>query len=288
MAIANPRRKLKRRKPNPLGYVNRNVEGGVFDFEFLDFYANTHSPLLIEGPTGCGKTMAINSWALARGRRFASISCNVGVDPSQFFGRVIPLEDGSFAWQDGVVTDFVRHGGALLFNEVNFLPDRVSTALFSLFDSRRTITLLDHKGEQIVAHTDLVLFSDMNPGYAGTRPLNAAFRNRHTIQSKWDYDTAVEKRLVPETLVQWATAARNSNVFKTPIATNMLQEFVANGKSLGAEFAKEIFANHFADTERLAILQLFRDRRNLIDALFANDAFEIFEGAEAAQDGVTK
>ena len=266
---------LKRRKKNPLGYINRTVEGGVLDYDLLDYAAKMQAPMLIEGPTGCGKTMAIHSWALARGRRFASISCNVGVDPSQFFGRVIPLEDGGFAWQDGVVTDFVRNGGVLLFNEVNFLPDRVSTALFSLFDSRRTIALLDHKGEEIKAHPDLVLVSDMNPGYSGTRPLNAAFRNRHTIQSHWDYDSTVEAKLVPESLVTWAADARKSGVFSTPIATNMLQEFVESGESLGLDFATQIFANHFMDTERLAVIQLFRDRGDLINPIFDDQDYVI-------------
>ena len=261
--IVTTPRKLKRATPrDPLvpapmrDYVNRTVEGGVLDFDLFDYARDNKLPLLIEGPTGCGKTMAVQAYAAARGMRFQSISCNAGVDPSQLWGRVIPTNDGAFVWQDGIVTDMARNGGLLLFNEINFLPERISTALFPLFDGRRTITLLDHRGEVIEAHPDLMLVMDMNPGYLGTRPLNAAFRNRQTLQTSWGYDPEVEEHLIPHpTLREMITAIRVSDQYATPVSTNMGMEFVKHANALGMEFAIMNFANHFRTEERLPIQQ---------------------------------
>lgn len=266
MTVSATPRKLKRKivvrdplVPSPKiarQYVNRTVEGGVRDFDLFDYALENRLPVLIEGPTGCGKTMAVEAYAAHNGMRFASISCNAGVDPSQFWGRVIPATDGAFVWQDGIVTDMVRHGGVLLFNEINFLPERISTALFPLFDARRTVTLLDHKGEVIHAHDDLLLVADMNPGYLGTRPLNAAFRNRQSIQTVWGYDETVEETLVPcRPLLDVVRAIRASDSYETPVSTNMMIEFLAHAVHFNLDYAMENFTNHFRISERLSVKQ---------------------------------
>lgn len=266
MPTAQTPRKLKRANvPDPLipprelakRYVSRDVEGGVKDFELFDYARENHFPLLIEGPTGCGKTMAVEAYAASRRMRFQSVSCNAGVDPTQFWGRVIPDGEGGFVWQDGVVTDMARHGGVLLFNEINFLPERISTALFPLFDGRRMLNLLDHKGETIKAHDDLLLVMDMNPGYLGTRPLNAAFRNRQTIQTVWNYDPDVEKQLVPcDALRDIVAKIRASESFDTPVSTNMMIEFLSHASYFGVPYACENFTNHFRQEDRIAIRQI--------------------------------
>lgn len=258
-----PKLKRKVRSTDPLvpmpilDYVNRKVEGDIHDFELFDYARENHYSVLIEGPTGAGKTMAVEAYAGARGLRFQSVACNAGIDPSQFFGRVIPREDGSLVWQDGVVTDMVRKGGVLLFNEINFLPERISTVLFSLFDRRRTITLLDHTGETVQAHPDLFLIMDMNPGYLGTRPLNAAFRNRQSIQTVWDYNPDVEKKLTPsKSLLDMFVRLRRSEGFSTPFSTNMLVEFGLHAKSLGYSYAVGNFLNHVRLEERPSLQQI--------------------------------
>lgn len=157
---------------------------------------------------------------------------------------------------DGPVTHLVRTGGVLLINEINFIPDRVSTVLFSLLDKRRVIQLVDHKGEVIEAHNDLLIIADMNPGYAGTRDLNAALRNRFAIQLYWDYDTKVEKKLMPgvEALHKMAKLLRDSEEVSTPVSTNMLMDFVNQSNSeLGFAFAQASFVNRFRAEEAATI-----------------------------------
>lgn len=236
------------------GYVER-TDNGVGCYAVFDYARETKSNVLIVGPTGSGKTSAALAYAAREEMPFYSISSSVGLEPSQLFGRYIPDGAGGFMWQDGPVTYVVRHGGFLLINEINFIPDRVGTVLFSLLDKRRTIQLLDHKGEVLTAHEDLVIAADMNPGYAGTRTLNAALKNRFPIQLYWDYDPEVEEKLVPYPAVRNVLRSlRDSDEITTPVSTNMATELIQQAYSpLGYSFAAMSFVNHFALDEKSVV-----------------------------------
>ncbi len=239
-------------------YIKRVIDAdeAVNDFILFDYALMKHHNVLLEGHTATGKTSAVVGWAAAREFRFYSISSSIGLEPSQLFGKYIPDEDnsGHIIWQDGPVTDVVRNGGVLLINEINFIPERVGTVLFSLLDKRREIQLLDHKGEVIKAHDDLIVFADMNPDYEGTRSLNKALRNRFSIQLTWEYDPVLEEKLVGipalARLAQQLRSKLASGDFTTPVGTNMLIEFVDNYRHLGLNIATLLFANHFSADER--------------------------------------
>jgi hypothetical protein len=236
-------------------YVHRVFPGNLQDFDLFDFARKSGMSMLIEGPTGPGKTMATRAWAASRGLLLARIPCHLGVEASQMFGKYVPDEvNGGFTWVDGPVTHVVRHGGVILINEVNFMPERISTVLFGLLDDNREIVLQDHKGEIIKAHRDLIVIADMNPDYAGTRPLNMAFRNRFAVQLQWDYDPVVEKRLIKNgallTMAQQIRVEAAKGSYETPISTNMLMEFERVEDGLGLQFAFANLLNHFHADER--------------------------------------
>jgi hypothetical protein len=251
------------------GYVSRKFAGGRTEFELYEFALQNHFNVLLEGPTGVAKTTSVLAYAAKRKLPFYSVSSSAGTEPSQLFGKYIPDGAGGFIWQDGPVTHLFRHGGVLLLNEVNFIPTRVASVLFSALDRRREIQLIDHKGEVIVAHNDLLIVADMNPDYYGTQALNAAFRNRFKIQLAWDYDPKIESRLFKsKELAKIAAKLRVSHrqgELDTPISTNMLIEFEEITLGLGLDFARENFANHFKVDEREAIVQTFNTfEQNLI------------------------
>jgi len=257
-------------------YVGRQVGGQ--DYMNVFGYARAHHVnCLIEGPTGSGKTHAARAYAAHEGMRFYSVSSSIGLEPSQLFGKYIPNTGpgGGFVWQDGPVTSLVRHGGLLLLNEVNFIPERVGTVLFSLLDSRREIQLVDHKAEVIKAHPDLLIVADMNPDYAGTRALNAAFRNRFGIQLSWGYDTDIEAKLIASaTLRKMAAQLRKSHAegkLETPISTNALMEFERMGKALGLDFARYNYVQHFAEEERAAVDKVFDTYKHALRTEFEVD-----------------
>lgn len=283
-------------------YISRTVNG-MHDLDLLTYAYDAGVNVLISGPTGPGKTMFTMAWAATKGKRFYSVPSNIAIDPSQMFGKWGQDEHGRFVWYDGGVTDVLRHGGVLLLNEVNFMPERVATVLFGALDKRREITLLDHKGERIRAHRPncwcdldpqeceerwILIVADMNPDYSGTRPLNAAFRNRFAIQVEWDYDPNVEAQLVRSgTLLKIATNGRRliaTGKMETPIATNMLQEFERFAADLGVKFAIENFCSHFTPDERTAVKGVFDNLANELEDDFAPDTaieWDQFDGRNA-------
>lgn len=236
-------------------YVHRKI-AGKNDFAYLDIARAHKMNVLIEGPTGPGKTMFTRAWAAHNNRVLARIPSSVGLDPAQLFGRFVPV-DGGWRWVDGPVSHVVRHGGVLLWNEVNLTPERVSSVAFGLLDDNREIVLLDHEGEILKAHDDLLIVADMNPDYEGTRPMNKAFRDRFGIQLVWDYDPDVEKQLVKSkallAMARDLRAEAAKGTYETPISTRMLMEFERLAGLVSLDFALLNFANHFASDERAAV-----------------------------------
>lgn len=235
-------------------YVNRTIDG-VQDWKIYDHARANAINVLVEGGAGSGKTMSVQSYASARGLRYFNVSSNNGIDPSQLFGRWIPKADGNgYQWQDGAVTQLFRYGGVLLINEVNFLPVRVSTVLFSGLDYRREIQLLENGGEVIKAHPDLLIVADMNNGYRGTQQLNQAFNDRFGIKLEFNYDRTIEMRVVNnKPLLDLADQLRvqyDIEEISTPISTRGLVDFVSNAKNFGIDFAITCYVNGFDKEER--------------------------------------
>jgi hypothetical protein len=255
-------------------YIGRRfVLGGgasLTDMEMYDYAYKQGRNVLLEGPTGPGKTLSVRAWAALRKMMVARIPSNSGIDASQLFGRHVPdPRTGGFRWVDGPVTYVFRHGGVIIWNEINFTPERIGSVMFGALDDQREIVLLDHESEVLRAHRGhangcwcsleaddcdskrVLIVADMNPNYLGTRELNAALRNRFSLQLDWDYDTAVEEQLVMcKPLRDLAAKIRADENYDTPVSTNMLMEFGQIALDLTAQFALDNFINHFSVEER--------------------------------------
>lgn len=250
-------------------YINRKVVGGLSDFEIMDNAMRDHKNVLIEGHAGSGKTAMVQAYASSRGYRYFNVACHIGLEASHLVGRWIPTPDGHFRWQDGAVTEIVRNGGVLLFNEINFAPERFLTFIFSLLDYRREIQLLENGGEVIKAHPELLIVADMNPDYRGTRPLNQALADRFSQRLVFPYDNAIEQKLLgSKALLVMANQLRdefNKGTINTPISTRNLVAFADNVKSLGMDFATYCYINSFeGDEERSAVRLLLTTHRDNI------------------------
>jgi hypothetical protein len=239
-------------------YINRYFNDGKSDFEIYDYALENDINVLIEGGAGSGKTMSVIAYASARNYRYFNVSSNAGIDPSQLFGRWIPREDGhGYRWQDGAVTLLVRYGGVLLLNEVNFMPERIMTVLYSLLDDRREIQLLDNGGEVIKAHPDLLIVADMNAGYRGTHELSQANNDRWKIKLEFPYDKRIEGKLIKsKSLLELAGKLRDQydrEEISTPISTRGLVAFQKNAVGLGLNLAIDSYVNGFDKDERGAV-----------------------------------
>ena len=254
-------------------YINRKVLGSLTEFDIYDQALADKANVLISGHAGSGKTMSVMAYASARNMRFYSVSAHAGIEVSQVFGKYNPTPEGKFAWTDGGLTDCVRNGNAvLLFNEVNFLPERFTTVIFSLLDARREITLMDKDGEVIKAGDNLLIIGDMNPNYRGTRQMNQAWKDRFSQHSiEFPYDPVIEAKLIPNKgLLEMANQLRirfDKEEISTPISTRSLVAFHKNTLTLGIEYATYAYLNLFGDiTERNAVRLVIEAHKSAIES----------------------
>lgn len=254
-------------------YVQRRIPSGQTEFEIFDSALAERENVLIFGPTGSGKTMSVLAYASERNMPYYNVASHNGIEISQLIGQWIPTPDGHYKWQDGAVTQIVRNGGVLLLNEINFMPERFTTAIFSLLDDRRHLLLMGNNGEIIHAHPDLLIVADMNPQYRGTRPMNEAFKDRWAHKLEFDYDPKIERSLIKsKSLLDMAGALRESydkREIATPISTRSLVTFSKNIIKLGIEYAIYSFLNSFGDTKERNAVRMIVD--NTYKANIAND-----------------
>ena len=239
-------------------YINRKVDGKKTDFDILDVAMEQNQNVLIRGHAGSGKTMCVLAYASARGYKYYNISANVGLEPSHLFGAWTPTEQaGVFRWQDGPVTTLVREGGVLLLNEIDFMPERITTVLFGLLDDRREIQLLENGGEVIKAHPDLLVIGDHNPNYRGARPMNQAWKDRFAHKLEFDYDKSIERKLIPSNELLEVAGKLRAQVDKgeidTPVSTRGLMAFVKNVHNVSLDYAITSYVNGFGDDQREAV-----------------------------------
>lgn len=239
-------------------YINRIV-GGRSEFDVFDIARRNGENVLIKGHAGSGKTMSVMAYASAYGLPFYPLSSTAGTSIDHFFGHFVPDPvTGGFRWLDGAVTTLCRNGGVLLINEINFLAERISSALFSLLDDRREIQLLDKDGEIIKAHPNLLIVGDMNPNYRGTREMNKAFADRFKHVLEYPYDDTIERKLIKNkgvlTMANQLRERFEAGEITTPISTRSLVGLVDNVTNLGLEYAIYSYLNHFpAGVEREAV-----------------------------------
>ncbi|MDZ7785370.1 MAG: CbbQ/NirQ/NorQ/GpvN family protein [Halioglobus sp.] len=122
-----------------------------------------HLPLLLKGPTGCGKTRFVQHMAAVLGRPLFTVACHDDLTAADLTGRYL-LRDGETRWVDGPLTRAVREGGICYLDEVVEARKDVTVVLHPLTDDRRMLPL-ERTGEEIVAPEEFMLVVSYNPGY---------------------------------------------------------------------------------------------------------------------------
>jgi nitric oxide reductase NorQ protein len=120
-------------------------------------------PVMLKGPTGCGKTRFVEYMAWRLGRPLVTVSCNEDMTASDLVGRYLLDADGT-RWQDGPLAMAARHGAICYLDEVVEARQDTTVAIHPLTDARRMLPL-EKKGEIIHAHPDFQLVISYNPGY---------------------------------------------------------------------------------------------------------------------------
>ncbi|WP_083251089.1 CbbQ/NirQ/NorQ/GpvN family protein [Acidihalobacter yilgarnensis] len=120
-------------------------------------------PMMLKGPTGCGKTRFVEYMAWKLGKPLITVSCNEDMTASDLIGRYL-LDANGTRWQDGPLTLAARHGALCYLDEVVEARQDTTVAIHPLTDSRRILPL-EKKGEVVQAHPDFQLVVSYNPGY---------------------------------------------------------------------------------------------------------------------------
>lgn len=134
-------------------------------------------PLMVKGPTGCGKTRFIQHMAESLDRPLITVACNEDTSATDLLGRHLLL-GGETKWVDGPVTRAVREGALLYLDEIAEARADALVVIHSLSDHRREL-YLDRTGEQLHADERFMLIVSYNPGYQRSlRELKPSTRQR--------------------------------------------------------------------------------------------------------------
>lgn len=132
-------------------------------------------PLLLKGPTGCGKTRLVEYMAWRLRRPLVTVACNEDLSANDLVGRWLLDADGT-RWQDGPLALAARHGAICYLDEVVEARADTTVVIHPLTDTRRMLPLTA-RSESLRAHPDFALVVSYNPG-PSAREMKTSTRQR--------------------------------------------------------------------------------------------------------------
>ena len=203
-------------------------------------------PLLLKGPTGCGKTRFVSHMAARMGRCLHTVSCHDDLTAADLTGRYL-LQGGDTVWSDGPLTRAVREGGICYLDEVVEARKDGTVVLHPLTDDRRLLPL-ERTGELLSAPPEFMLVVSYNPGYQSLLKAMKPSTRQRFISIEFDFPpfdvevqvVAMESGLAPErcrTLVALARRLRElkGHDLEEGVSTRLLvycATLIADGLSL--------------------------------------------------------
>lgn len=165
-------------------YLPQSDEVEVFQAAFEE-----RLPVLLKGPTGCGKTRFLEhmAWRLSRpeGPALTTVACHEDLTVGDLVGRYLLVADET-VWVDGPLTRAVREGGICYLDEVVEARKDTTVLIHALTDHRRILPIEKHS-ETISAHADFQLVISYNPGYqSAMKELKPSTRQRF-VAIDFDY-----------------------------------------------------------------------------------------------------
>lgn len=152
-------------------------------------------PVLLKGPTGCGKTRFVEHAAWRTGRPLVTVACHDDLSASDLVGRWLVRGDDT-VWQDGPLTRAAREGAICYLDELVEARSDTVVVLHPLADDRRLLPI-DKTGELLRAHPDFQLIVSFNPGYQNVlKELKPSTRQRFVSIELGIPPAEVEARVV--------------------------------------------------------------------------------------------
>ena len=188
------------------------------EIQLFDAAYRQQIPILLKGPTGCGKTRFMEHMAWRLKRPLITVSCHDDLTASDLVGRYL-VKGGETVWVDGPLTRAVRCGGICYLDEIVEARKDTMVVIHPLADDRRTLPM-EKLGQVVEAPPEFCLAISYNPGYQSVlKDLKQSTRQRF-VALEFDYPSAeLERRIVvnesgvdagmAEKLVKFAQMTRN-------------------------------------------------------------------------------
>jgi nitric oxide reductase NorQ protein len=133
------------------------------EVELYEAAYSARMPVMLKGPTGCGKSRFVEYMAFKMSKPLITVACNEDMTASDLVGRFL-LDINGTKWQDGPLTVAARMGAICYLDEVVEARQDTTVVIHPLTDHRRNLPL-EKKGELVQAHPDFQLVISYNPGY---------------------------------------------------------------------------------------------------------------------------
>ncbi len=172
------------------GYIPSGSEKEVFQAAWAN-----QLPVLLKGPTGCGKTRLVQTMAQEFGRPLITVACHEDLTAGDLVGRFL-LRGGETVWEDGPLTRAVRQGGICYLDEIVEARADTTVVIHPLADHRRELNI-ERLGESLTAPPEFMLVLSYNPGYQSVlKDLKPSTRQR-MIAIELGYPSAeIEQRII--------------------------------------------------------------------------------------------
>lgn len=238
------------------------------EIELFEAAYRNHIPVLLKGPTGCGKTRFMEHMAWRLERPLITVSCHDDLTASDLVGRYLII-GGETRWIDGPLARAVRDGAICYLDEVVEARKDTTVVIHPLADDRRVLPI-EKTGELLRADDDFALAISYNPGYQSIlKDLKQSTRQRF-VAIEFDYPdanleasiVARESGLDPATatmLVRYAGMTRNlkGNGLSEGASTRLL---VHTGKLIVSGIAPKVAC-------RSAIAEALTDEPDMLAAV---------------------
>ncbi len=239
-------------------------------------------PMMLKGPTGCGKTRFVEYMAWRLKRPLITVACNEDMTASDLVGRFL-LDAHGTRWQDGPLAIAARFGAICYLDEVVEARQDTTVVIHPLTDNRRVLPL-EKTGELVQAHPDFHLVISYNPGYQSVmKDLKQSTKQRFGA-----LDFAYPEQAIEAEIVTHETGVAKEDAQKLVSIAKMARKLKGHGLDEGISTRMLIYAGNLIIRGvearracRVALVAPITDDPDMRDALDA--AVATFFGKPASR-----
>lgn len=164
------------------------------EVELFEAAYSAKLPVMLKGPTGCGKTRFVEHMAYRMNRPLITVACHEDLSATDLVGRFL-LEGDETVWHDGPLATAVRNGAICYLDEVVEARKDTVVIIHPLTDDRRRLPI-EKRGTVIEAPPEFMLVVSYNPGYQSIlKDLKQSTRQRF-VAMEFDYPNAEDETAI--------------------------------------------------------------------------------------------